>query len=386
MHPGAVIGFSARKYKEETFGGKYVNTPETPIFKKSRVLFGLHHSRKRIAKERKALIVEGQIDALRLIHAGFTITVAGQGTAFGDGHVRELLNLGVGCVYLALDGDTAGQQATLKIGDLFQAEGVEVKVLSMPPKMDPDAFLRERGVEAFATLMEKAVDYLSFLVSFTSKEVDVSSPAAKNELVARLVKQIRAWKHPLMVHESLRKVSQTLSVPEEVLGVGLDHMPNLYIKKTGSVGTQTIDSNRILEGDFLVWILLMPHEHARYIEAARSNIKVEDLHVPECVKLYKLYLDNSAQGKPCDLLSIAALSGEAEQIMIHELVDKKVNRDKAEQQFLEAMQKILDRNWMQQRQAIAMKITSAEGDDEATFELLRQFNHMQKNSPKAIIK
>ena len=96
---GEVIGFSGRKYKEETFGGKYVNTPETALFKKSRVLFGFNYSRRRIAKERKAIIVEGQIDALRLIQEGFNITVAGQGTAFGEGHVKELVNVGVNQVY-----------------------------------------------------------------------------------------------------------------------------------------------------------------------------------------------------------------------------------------------------------------------------------------------
>ena len=382
---GAVIGFSARKYKEATFGGKYVNTSETAIFKKSKVLFGLHHSRRRIAKERKAIIVEGQIDALRLIAAGFTITVAGQGTAFGEGHVKELLNLGVVCVYLALDGDRAGQQATVKIGDFFQKEGVDVKVLALPQKMDPDAFLRERGVEAFASLMENAIDYLTFLVNTSLKEIDVSSPAAKNELVGKLVKQIRSWKHPLMIHESLRRVSQLLSVPEDVVGVGQDHMPNLYIKRTSNVGVQTIDPNRIMESDFLVWLVLMNQEHARFLELAKNNIKVTDLQVPECAKLYQAYIDNASQGRPSDLLAVAAQTGEAEQLLINELVDKRINRDKAEQQFIDAMQKILDRNWMQERQTIAMKISSAGGDDDVTFELLRQFNQMQKNAPKVSV-
>ncbi|MES2122016.1 MAG: DNA primase, partial [Chlamydiota bacterium] len=105
---GSVIGFSSRKYKEETFGGKYINTPETLLFKKSRVLFGLSYSRTRIAKQKEAIIVEGQIDCLRLIHAGFNYVVAGQGTAFGEDHVRELIHLGVRKVFLAVDGDRAG--------------------------------------------------------------------------------------------------------------------------------------------------------------------------------------------------------------------------------------------------------------------------------------
>jgi DNA primase len=105
---GSVIGFSARKYKEKTFGGKYINTPETALFKKSRTLFGLHFSRERIAKERKAIIVEGQIDCLKLIEAGFNYTVASLGTAFGSEHVQDLHNLGCLQALLLFDGDEAG--------------------------------------------------------------------------------------------------------------------------------------------------------------------------------------------------------------------------------------------------------------------------------------
>ena len=123
---GRVIGFSARKFQEETFGGKYVNTSETPVFKKSRILYGLNYCRRRIAKERQAVIVEGQVDCLRLIFEGLDITVAGQGTAFGEGHVQELINLGVNRVYLALDSDLAGREASVKIGNMFQKKGVGV--------------------------------------------------------------------------------------------------------------------------------------------------------------------------------------------------------------------------------------------------------------------
>lgn len=100
---GGISGFSARKYKEETFGGKYINTPETAIFKKSRLLFGMNFSRRRIAKERKALIVEGQIDCLKLIEAGLNLTVAALGTAFGESHVEELTKLSCVRNFLYLD-------------------------------------------------------------------------------------------------------------------------------------------------------------------------------------------------------------------------------------------------------------------------------------------
>lgn len=177
---GSVIGFSARKIKEETFGGKYINTPETPLFKKSQVLFGLSYCRAKIARERKAIIVEGQIDALRLIHSGIDFTVAGQGTAFGEGHVKLLSDLGVNQVFLAMDGDNAGRGAAAKIGNLFQQKGIGVQVLKLPQGTDPDSFIRKEGKQAFLKLLESGSDYLKFLVDYHSTNIDLNNPAQKS--------------------------------------------------------------------------------------------------------------------------------------------------------------------------------------------------------------
>ena len=125
-----------------------------PSFKKSRILFGLSYCRKESLKETRAIIVEGQIDALRLIHAGFNYAVAGQGTAFGEEHVRELLHLGVNRVYLALDADEAGLAAAVKIGHLFQKKGIEVLVVSLPEIRDPDSLLIRRRTRFFAALLK----------------------------------------------------------------------------------------------------------------------------------------------------------------------------------------------------------------------------------------
>ncbi len=97
-------------------------------------MFGLNYCRKRIVKEKQAIIVEGQLDALRLIFSGLNLTVAGQGTAFGEGHVKELVQLGVNKVYLALDSDPAGLEAAVKIGNLFMKQAVEVVVTVLPPR------------------------------------------------------------------------------------------------------------------------------------------------------------------------------------------------------------------------------------------------------------
>ena len=384
-HTGEVIGFSGRKYKEETFGGKYVNTPETPLFKKSKVLFGLNFCRKRIAKERKALIVEGQIDALRLIQMGFNITVAGQGTAFGEGHVKELLLLGINLVFLALDSDQAGAEATAKIGHLFQKEGVEVRVIKLPPGSDPDLFLREEGADSFLKLMDKSSDYLTFLVSHLSRQLNLDSPTAKNELIQQATKLIREWDHPVVVHETLRKLAHMMKVPEDFVGVGIEQTPNVYVKKSASIGMQTIDPDRILESDLLRWLLLLGQEQTRLVDLARANLKKEDFRVSICRKIFQTYQENYEKGRSCDLLSLAIDLDDTEgQLLLSDLLQKKVNKERSEQQLIETMQKMLDRNWMEKREAIRMKIQSSQYSDEEVTELAKQFDELKRSPPHVI--
>lgn len=385
-HTGDVIGFSGRKYKEETFGGKYVNTPETALFKKSKVLFGLNYSRKRIAKERKAIVVEGQIDALRLIQAGLNLTVAGQGTAFGEGHVKELVHLGVNQVFLALDPDKAGQEAAAKIGHLFQKEGIEARVMSLPPGQDPDSFLCGQGPQAFLNLLEASSDYLVFLVKHLSRDLNLESPAAKNELIQNATKLIREWDHPVMVHETLRKLAHMMKVPEDYVGVGREHVPNVYIKKSASVGMQTIDPDRILETDLLRWLILLGGEQTKLMDLARANLKRDDLHVSICQKIYTLLMENYENRRPSDLLALAIDLDDAEgQLVLSDLVQKKVNRERAEPQLLETIQRILDRNWMEKREAIKIRIHSGLCSDEEAHEMAKHFDDLKRNPPVVMV-
>ncbi|MEC7839300.1 MAG: DNA primase [Chlamydiota bacterium] len=382
---GHVIGFSARKYKDSTFGGKYINTSETPLFKKSRVLFGLNHSRRRIAKERKAIIVEGQIDALRLIQAGLNITVAGQGTAFGEGHVKELLNLGVTQVYLALDCDNAGKEAACKIGDLFQKQGVEVYITALPEGSDPDTFLNKEGPEAFLTLLQESEDYLTYIVNYHSRGRDMSSPAVKNEMIQQFIKQIRRWDHPLMVHESLRKLAHLTHVPENIVGVGQDHVPNVFIKKQASIGLQTVDPDRILESDLLRWLLLLGGSMPWFVDIARANILPEEFTVTVCRHIYHTFMENTTKEHTCNLLDLVSNLDDAEgQLVLAELLQKKIDKEKAEAHFLDTIQKILNRNWMDRREKIKMKIQSGQCSDDEVLELVKQFDELKREPPKVI--
>lgn len=381
---GAVIGFSARKYREETFGGKYVNTSETALFKKSKVLFGLNYCRKRIAKERQAIIVEGQIDALRLIQAGYNITVAGQGTAFGESHAKELMALGVNIVFLAMDSDEAGQKAAEKIGHFFQKEGVGVQIVKMPPGKDPDVYIRENGPESFLALLQNSSSYISFLIQRYALRLDITSPSGKTELLKEVSKQIRSWENQVMIHESLRQLAALTHTPEEMLGVGQQHVANIYIKTKASVGQMQVNPDRIMEADVLRWLLLMGHEKPQFVEKAGSCLKNEHFYDPSCRAMFEAYMRIYPENNKPDYLTMLIQTRDAEGAeLLTEISNKKTNKDRADLHFNEALEKILTRHIMVKRENIRQKIQSGNCSDEEVSDLVKQFDEL-KYQPQSL--
>ncbi len=380
---GAVVGFTARKFQEETFGPKYINTSETLLFKKSKILFGLNYSRRRIAKERQAIIVEGQIDAMRLIHAGFNDTIASQGTAFTQEHAEELIHLGVSRVYLAFDGDSAGQEAAAKVGNLFQKKAIEVFVLALPEKKDPDLILRDEGPEAWQSYLDNSLDYLTFLVGKYAKTTNMGSPAAKAEMVQFLAKKIREWDLPLMVHESLKKLAHLTQMPEAMLLQNEEAAPHLFLKKMDHVTTGEFDPDRVLESDLLRLLFFLGEEKKQLIELAIQYLKEEHFRTPSCKRLFALYIEAFQQKRSLDLLSLTIeLKNAEDQLFLSECLSKKVYPEKAEEFFTHTLQKISDREWMSRREAVRQKIQSALCSHEEALLLAKEFDEIKKNRPK----
>lgn len=158
---GDVIAFSARQLRENKNSGKYINSPETAIFKKSRVFFGLDRAKKPILKEKAALLCEGQIDAICCHLAGFEHAIATCGTACTREHAR-LLKRYASNVLICYDADKAGLSAAEKAYRELVPEGLGVRVVEMPAGDDPDTFLKTHGQEAFRQLLDKAKDFFYF--------------------------------------------------------------------------------------------------------------------------------------------------------------------------------------------------------------------------------
>ncbi|NOU36729.1 MAG: DNA primase [Kiritimatiellaceae bacterium] len=167
---GRVIGFSGRAIVKDEKSGKYVNSPETPLFHKSRVLFAIDKARRAMAESRVAIICEGQIDAIRCHEAGLTNVVASQGTALTADHARMIRRY-ADEVILVLDADAAGQKAALRSSEAFIAEELSVRVASLPEGEDPDSLVRDHGADALRSRIASAVSALDFMMDvMTQKE------------------------------------------------------------------------------------------------------------------------------------------------------------------------------------------------------------------------
>ncbi|MCC7300987.1 MAG: DNA primase [Verrucomicrobia bacterium] len=173
---GRVIGFSGRAIVKDEKSGKYVNSPETPLFHKSRVLFAIDKARRAMADSRTAIVCEGQIDAIRCHEAGLTNVVASQGTALTSDHARMIRRY-ADEVILVLDADAAGQKAALKSSAAFIAEELSVRVASLPAGEDPDSLVRDHGADALRSRVADAVSALDFLINVMSSQEDLKEEA-----------------------------------------------------------------------------------------------------------------------------------------------------------------------------------------------------------------
>ena len=188
---GDVIGFSGRQLRADSNSGKYINSPETLIFKKSNVLFALDRAKKSILREKAALLCEGQIDVISCHELGIDHAIAAQGTAFTQQHAH-LLRRYTSSVLLCYDADKAGIEATERAYRELVTEGLSVRVVEMPAGDDPDTFLKAHGAEAFRGLLENAREFFDFKLGRAKVNGAFESAAERRTLAGECVTLLAA--------------------------------------------------------------------------------------------------------------------------------------------------------------------------------------------------
>lgn len=212
---GEPIGFGGR-VMDSSSTIKYMNSPDTPLYNKSRSVYNLNLAKDAIRKEEYAILAEGYMDVISCFQSGIHNIVASLGTALSDGHVSMLKRF-TNEVIIAYDSDNAGTAATSRGLNLLVKGDIKVKMLVMPTDKDPDDFIRNNGVDAFRELLSQAVDLVDYKLSRIQEQFDINSAEGKTKAVSDLVATLANLNNQVERHEYVKKCAERLNVEEDYI-------------------------------------------------------------------------------------------------------------------------------------------------------------------------
>lgn len=213
---GEVIAFSGRILQADAKGGKYVNSPETPLFTKGRVLYGLDKTKRDLIDKNTAIVCEGQLDLISAYEAGIRHVIAPQGTAFTADQAR-LLRRFVETVLLCFDSDTAGRKATSSSLPSLLSQGLNVKVVVLPAGEDPDSLIRQKGPQAFLDRVESAIDYFDHTLDESIRSGEANDPTGKSKLVRRIGPSLALVQDAVQREATLGRLATLLGIPQATI-------------------------------------------------------------------------------------------------------------------------------------------------------------------------
>ncbi|HTZ97046.1 MAG TPA: DNA primase [Terriglobales bacterium] len=245
---GRVIAFTGRTLStDEKAGPKYLNSPETAIYSKSRVLFNLDRAKEAIRKLDYAILVEGQMDCISVYASGFHNVIASSGTAFTELQARLLGRFSKNVV-VNFDPDTAGAKATERTLGLLVEEEFQIKVLSLEPGFDPDLYIRRKGKDAYAQALRNSQPYFDYLIERARAQFSARTPESKVKAVNFLLPHIQRVPSRIVRDELAREIAQKLAIDSAVLRQELQHAATkraAHEIKT-SLESQVTDAEKIL--------------------------------------------------------------------------------------------------------------------------------------------
>ncbi|OGS35981.1 MAG: DNA primase [Elusimicrobia bacterium RIFOXYB2_FULL_49_7] len=304
---GLTCGFSCRVLNPDD-NPKYLNSPETTVFQKGRLLYGLLQARDAIRKENRAVIVEGNVDLITLFQGGIKNVVASLGTAFTDSHAL-LLKRFCSQVTLLYDGDSAGQSSAKRGLNLLLNAGLSVRVVSLPSKEDPDSYFKKNGKEAMEALLKTGKDVVDFLIDHFSTSNDLSVAENKSKLVQEMAPLLSELTDPVIKAEYVRKAALRIGTREEFF------IPKGNIRKWGATNrdaTQPAADVTPVSIDALEeeMVSLMVRAPQAVLSLAQRYLKKEDFSHPSFQTMYLIMLEEGT----FDESMLASLEADAQKI------------------------------------------------------------------------
>lgn len=356
---GSVVGFTARLLVDDPDAPKYINTPQTVVYDKSRQVFGLHLAKEAIRKIGFVVVAEGNLDVIQSYQASVKNVVASAGTAMTDQHLRELKRF-TGDIRLSFDADRAGITATERVIPLAQKTGVNLRIISLPDAKDPDELIR-KDVAAWQKAIEGAQEAPDWLIDRYQTELDLTTAAGKKVFTDALVVTIRSLTDPVEQEHYLKQIATLTDSSLETIKSKLSGTKELVpaqprkLRKIDSVKTdKLVLEYQKLQDHLLAMVMMQPKIRnllkdiepeffsdgpARIVfgfliknpDFSGEATKAKELkEVADYVKIIALQFEELYQG-----LSLADLEEQADNLK-HRLIDRYVKTQK--QDLAETMQ------------------------------------------------
>ncbi|BDQ03801.1 DNA primase [Ignavibacterium sp.] len=319
---GRVVAFAGRKLREDDTGAKYINSPESIIYVKGRVLYGLSFAKDEIRKLDKAIIVEGYMDLISLYQAGIKNVVAVSGTALTD-EQAQLLSRYTKNVVLLFDADTAGIAASMRSIEILLRKDFDVKIATLPSGEDPDSFVNKYGKEEFEETIKRAENFLEYQTAYYEKQGMFDDPTKAAEAIRDLVKPIAIIDDELKRNLLIKTISKKFNLREKLLEKELEKALEQE-KKIARTQTQRIYKEEKISQKVLIpekiksippqfyniekeIIKLLFENDSVIIELILEHIDVEELELEIhriVFEKIKDYFSKEANSNPADLISL----------------------------------------------------------------------------------
>ncbi|MDB6016864.1 MAG: dnaG [Pedosphaera sp.] len=371
---GRVIGFSGRVLAGDAKTAKYVNSPETPIFTKGKVFFGLDKSKRALLDAQSAIVCEGQLDLIACYMGGVQNIVAPQGTALTMDHAR-ILKRYVDEVVLCFDSDNAGQNAAVRSLDSLLASGLAIRVAVVPAPHDPDSFIKEAGGPAFRELIEHAQGFFDYYLNRLCLQNDLGSDKGRLAVLQDMAQAVHKTGNGVLVDTYAQKTALRLGVASEAVRAEFRKASRLKNAGPAEPAEEIAEPTEALVRPstpefWLLKVILMHEETAEWLQAHLDPNWVQHAIVRRIVsQRLATFADGSWQG-------VAAFLTQCEAAAMRSLITEATAEDRPIHNPTQQLNDIVLRlrNQFIDRQIAALTQQSAqpEVDEAGRLTLLRE--------------
>ncbi|MDP9194631.1 MAG: DNA primase [Acidobacteriota bacterium] len=352
---GALVGFGGRSLD----GGepKYLNSPESDLFNKSRLLYNLHRSKDAMRRYDRAILVEGYFDAIAIDHAGVPGVIASMGTSLTAGQA-SLMRRFTRNVVIAYDGDAAGRNATLRAAQVLLAAGMNVSALDLQGEKDPDSLVQKHGKDKFVEVLSNALDIFEFGIAEWANDAAQLSGRDKSERVENFMPLLSAVTDPVIRNEAAQRIADAFRLEFETV----------WSRVRGKAGSQQKQTERqarapIPSGEKFV---LTAAVQGKLTEEQVGRLREELFEDPACKTVFSIMKSDLTAGQPIDFEKVQThLRGDAEQTLLSELSLTEDIDDRTLERLDENLRP-MERGFLdRQKQQIQREIVDAEHNGDA---------------------